>query len=291
MNYGFNASIRAIDINRDGYVDQLYAADAGGQLWRFDITQLHEGTGELVRGGVIANISGSDNSDHRRFYNEPDLALIADGGERYLTISIGSGWRANPLDEIVEDRFYMIKQYSVNQGPEFYGKSTGATSFAPITESDLVNVTESANPETNDYGWYLDFANSGEKVLGTSTTFNGNVIFSTYVPTAQVNVCSPEIGSGMAYVMDVTSGAPVFNLDDESSDELTISDRSRALNRGGIPAEATVLISADSLDNPVVLFGTEKLDIDLSNLMRRTSWADQGESGVYIEPDDGSALD
>lgn len=31
----------------------------------------------------------------------------------FLNVGIGSGWRASPLDEVVEDRFYAIRQYSV----------------------------------------------------------------------------------------------------------------------------------------------------------------------------------
>ena len=72
MEYGFNSHIRAIDINRDGYIDQMYAADAGGQLWRFDVKQYHSETDdELITGDVIADFSSSAVSAHRRFYNEP----------------------------------------------------------------------------------------------------------------------------------------------------------------------------------------------------------------------------
>ena len=287
MDYGFNAPVRALDMNRDGYVDQLYAADAGGQLWRFDIPALHDGSDDLVSGDVIAELSDTGDSNHRRFYNEPDVSLIEDGTDRYLTVSIGSGWRADPLDEIVQDRFYVIRQYSVYSAPDFYGKQTGRSSRStPIEESDLINVTSTANPLTNEYGWYLELENVGEKVLGSSVTFGGNVIFSAYVPTEQYNVCSPEVGSGLAYALDVNSGAPAFDLNDSdgsSTGELTTEDRSIALNRGGIPAEAKILITENPLDEPVVLFGTEKLDIEITNESTRTAWADQGQSGSFVE--------
>ncbi len=290
MEYGFNAGIRAIDINRDSFVDQIYAADSGGQVWRFDVTQNHQSNvGSLIQGGVIADISDSAPSAHRRFYNEPDVALIEREGERFLTVSIGSGARANPLDEVIQDRFYMIRQQAVFEAPEFYGKSAGGSSSTPIIEADLVNASNSANPISNEFGWYLDLSNAGEKVLGTSVTFSDIVFFSTFVPSEQSSLCSPEVGSGRAYVLDVVTGGPVldlFNPDNNNSDELTLEDRSTELRRGGIPPEALVLITQEALDKPQVLFGAEQLDVGLTNGTRRTFWSDQGESGEIVSSDD-----
>ena len=280
MEYGFNGGIRAIDINRDQYVDQIYAADSGGQVWRFDVTQNHlSNVSTLIQGGVIADISDSDPSAHRRFYNEPDVALVERDGERFLTVSIGSGARANPLDEVIEDRFYMIRQNSVFEAPTVYGKSLGLFGSTPITESDLVNVSNSVTPITNEFGWYLELSKAGEKVLGTSVTFGNTVFFGTYVPTEQVDVCSPGIGSGRAYVLDLVTGGPVLDLfdpDNNNADQLTLEDRSTELLRGGIPPEAIVLVSKDALDEPQVLFGAEQLDVELINSTRRTFWSDQG---------------
>jgi len=179
MEYGFNASVRAIDINRDNYVDQIYAADAGGQVWRFDVAQYHNSAvTNLIKGGVIGDFSDTADSQQRRFYNEPDVSLIEEGGQRFLTVSLGSGWRAHPLDEVTEDRFYMLRQYDVYAAPE-------SGTYHKIEESDLIDVTSEVVPQTNNYGWMLDFSRSGEKVMGTSITFDNQVIFSTYVPSEQ----------------------------------------------------------------------------------------------------------
>ncbi|MFK7993266.1 MAG: PilC/PilY family type IV pilus protein [Granulosicoccus sp.] len=289
MEFGFNGNVRTIDINRDGYVDQMYAADAGGQLWRFDIAQYHSNASDdLVYGGVIADFSGSAASEHRRFYNEPDVALIEGGGERFLSVSIGSGWRAHPLDEITEDRFYMVRQYAVYEKPEGYGKLSGS-SYTEITDSDLIDVTDSVSPSSNEYGWYYDFPRTGEKVMGTSITFDNSIIFSTYVPTEQTEVCSAEIGSGRAYVLDAASGAPVVDLDTSADPDtgtppqaLTLSDRSTELDRSGIPPEAMVMITEDSVDTPQILIGGEQLNTGIQNRTRRTFWSDEGESGEIV---------
>ncbi|MFK7860904.1 MAG: VWA domain-containing protein [Granulosicoccus sp.] len=286
MRYGFNGNIRTIDINRDGFVDQMYAADAGGQLWRFDIAPYHEsGMGELVYGGVIADFSDSREKDHRRFYNEPDVALVENNGEKFLSVSIGSGWRAHPLDVTTEDRFYMLRQNAVYEKPPGYGRQVGnSLAYTPIKESDLLNVTSTATPDTNQYGWYLELENKGEKVLGTSITFNNKIIFTSYIPGANLSSCEPQIGSGRVYVLDVASGAPVVNLDSDSDSDpvLSIRDRSKELTRSGIPPEAMIFITADAPDSPKILIGAEQLDADISNATRRTFWSDEGKSGEIL---------
>src|SRR5690606_13701045 len=37
MKYGIPSIVRAGDTNGDGYVDVMFAADMGGQIWRFDV--------------------------------------------------------------------------------------------------------------------------------------------------------------------------------------------------------------------------------------------------------------
>ncbi|MEE9320323.1 MAG: PilC/PilY family type IV pilus protein [Granulosicoccus sp.] len=279
MDYSIPADIRVIDVDLDGFADQLYTADMGGQVWRFDMEKYHH-EGDLIQsGGVIAKLNGTSEGNQRRFYSEPDVALIESNGERFMSVSIGSGWRAHPLDNIVNDRFYVIKSAAVRGAPEGYGISSGtgnSQSWTPITESDLHVVTSELNPAHNAYGWYIDLAESGEKVLGKSVTFNNKVIFSSYAPDASVEACATAVGRGYAYVLDVTSGAPALDLDDDG--DVDQDDIKQPLNHGGIPPEPTILISESG--EPVVLLGTEKLDAGLDNRTRRTFWSEHGPAST-----------
>jgi len=171
------------------------------------------------------------------------VSTMSNEGERFISISIGSGWRAHPLDEITEDKFYMIRSSHLFSAPPGYGKTTdGGFTYEPITESDLIDVTYDLNAPTNQYGWSYDLQLSGEKVLGTALTANNQVIFSTYRPAANVGHCSPAIGSGAVYALSVLNGAPVNNLSqagdsNQNIQELTEEDRSIELVHGGIPPE------------------------------------------------------
>ncbi len=61
--------------------DRMYAADIGGQVWRFDIWNGRDRS-QLVTGGVLANLGAAEPrptpataADARGFFNAPDVAL------------------------------------------------------------------------------------------------------------------------------------------------------------------------------------------------------------------------
>ncbi|MBX2837739.1 MAG: VWA domain-containing protein [Gammaproteobacteria bacterium] len=279
MDYSFPSDIRVIDIDFDGYTDQMYVGDTGGQIWRFDVTQHHQ-SGDLLKGGVIAKLGGDDLQDNRRFYYEPDVALINESGERFLSIAIGSGWRAHPLAESNTDRFYMIRSNHIYGAPEDYGKDYGKEVspgvWAPITDDDLVDVTTNIEPVTNTYGWRMDLPYYAEKVLGDAITINNQIIFTTYRPDDNVAACSTAIGSGGVYVVDVVDASPTLDLDGDG--DIDINDREKPLKHGGIPPEATALIvEADDQIKPTILVGTEQpINPEFGNMTRRSYWVDLG---------------
>ena len=270
MNYSMPANLRIIDTDFDGFADQIYASDTGGQIWRFDFKQYHE-SGDLLQGGVLANLSGAGAAGERRFYYEPDVAIISDNGNRFLSISIGSGWRAHPLDVGTDDRFYMIKSPHLFDAPAGYGKSTDGTTFSPITESDLVNITYNTDAPPNAYGWMYDLGATGEKVLGASVTANNRVIFTSYRPALSVGACTTAIGGGSIYALNILNGAAAMDLDGDG--DIDESDREKPLAHGGIPPEPAVLITEKG---PVLLAGPEQFDPDIDQLTERTFWVDQG---------------
>jgi len=281
MGYSIPADIRAVDIDFDGLTDQLYAADMGGQVWRFDV-DIDPNATELLRGGVLARLNGVAAKDHRRFYNEPDVALIAKGGERFMAISIGSGWRAHPLNTTVEDRLYVIKSPAVRGAPAGYGKEqTGplASTWSPITEADLVGVgsTELLGASQSAHGWYVTLDDPGEKVLGRSLIFENTVYFSTYVPKSGEVVCDTAIGGGFAYALNILDGSSIRDLNGDNT--ITEDDARVRLTHGGIPPEPMILMPQDG-SKPILLFGTEKVDSGLENNTTRTYWADTGPAAA-----------
>ncbi len=227
MNYAIPADVKVVDLNADGLADRMYAADMGGQIWRFDISNGSSGSG-LVAGGVIAQLGGAPAasppiSATRRFYYSPDIALVS-ADPPFIHIGIGSGHRARPNSVFTQDRFYALRDYRT------FSPMTQAEydAFTPIVDADLVRINDHVNPSVppGSPGWKLELSENGlwvgEKVLAEARTFNNQVFFTTFTPGAgaggNTNNCRPALGTNRLYVMSLFNGAPVNNMDESIDD-------------------------------------------------------------------------
>jgi type IV pilus assembly protein PilY1 len=250
MRYPIAARVAAIDTDGDAFADRLYAADLGGQVWRFDVRNGNS-RATLVTGGVLASLGKADaspaggaplpsGSDARRFFNAPDVALIRrPGGAPYFNIALGSGDAAAVDDPSavvtaapVHDRFYSLR----DRNPFIAISQATYDATAPIVDADLVDITDlpfNARVPTDAAGWKLDLrSDSGaeEQVLAESLTVNGVVLFTTF--QAGGSRCAGE-GSGRVYALKVETAQPALDLNDDG--QLTIEDRSVALSMPGVP--------------------------------------------------------
>lgn len=286
MTYSIPSDIRVLDTDGSGLADRMYVGDMGGQVWRFDIKQYHsssDSTESFVSGGVMADLGGSNTANSIRFFNQPDVALINLQGERFLSISIGSGWRAHPLDEQTNDRFYMLRDNTPLSATGDYGRLDGS-SYRAITDSDLVDVTTSGGQLLSNipYGWYIQMEDSGEKVLGRSLTINNQVIFTAYTPGSAPNACEPASGGSTAYVVKIANGDPVLvngraQSDQNVTTEFDKENRKKTLKLSGIAPSPTAVFAQNGGDLlATVLIGTEELPgIEFSQLTHRTYWLDR----------------
>ncbi|MDH5325354.1 MAG: PilC/PilY family type IV pilus protein [Gammaproteobacteria bacterium] len=282
MNYSIPSDITVIDMNMDGLVDQMYVGDMGGQLWRFDINN-GAAVDALVSGGVIADFAlnntspaVNDAANNRRFYYAPDVAKITSGANTFLSISIGSGYRAHPLNTTVQDRFYMLRSTDIYQKPATYTK---------VTDADMYNATQNLIGESTGTalttevaalgaakGWYIDMENSGEKVLAQSVTVNNQVLFTTFEPSVNTSACSTGNGTGRLYVVNVVDATPTINTTGDAT--LVKADRVTGLARNGIPPSPSVLFPSDGYtSNPVLCIGAEcNTNLDFGAILKKTFW-------------------
>lgn len=211
MDYSFISDPMVVDRDGNGYADLIYAADLGGQVWRFDLNENATSKKEIAQGGVIAALSGSDSGD-LRFFNDPDISYFeyktspysaptAKEGEAvdyngFILISIGSGNRANPLEEDTVNYHFLLRD---NVG-KAYPSAYTAASF-----EELPDWADEAN-YNSEKGWKLKMSTSGEKVVSTSVTFFGDIFFTTYSPTdseeeEDENTCTGDSGSSRIYTV------------------------------------------------------------------------------------------
>jgi type IV pilus assembly protein PilY1 len=286
MDYSIPARVRVLDFDGDGFADRMYAADMGGQVWRFDVYN-GQTAANLITGGVIAQLGGAPVSspaiaDTRRFYYSPDVAAVNTKDFNFMHIGIGSGHREHPLSVDNHDRFYALRDYNVAALTQLQYDA-----LTPITDASLTPVTTvNTSVPNGSPGWRLDLnigGWQGEKVLAEARTFNNQVIFSTFMPSTGTNAsCQPQVGVNRVYQMSIFNGAPVLNLDGSSDPtNLTMSDLF-VQRDGGILAAAQALfverdlngdgIPDDPGSDPVVCVGLICFPAGFQNTPVRTFW-------------------
>ncbi|KAA3629000.1 MAG: hypothetical protein DWQ08_07060 [Proteobacteria bacterium] len=293
MNYSFPADIRIVDLNGDGITDRFFAADMGGQVWRFDIANDTADTlKNRITGGRIADLQKSSaqsgtpgESDNRRFYYPPDVALIVpDSGAPFHSIAVGSGYRAHPNDTAIQDRIYVIKDTDIAGPPVAQG-----VEYTTLYEGDLLDVTDildssnltESQQDKLENGWFVSLAGTGEKALASALTVDKKVLITTFIPADQTStnlndVCAPSQGTARLYALNAVDGRPVANLDFEGGDQpedFTLRDRYYELTRQGIAPEVTIIFPEDTSLSPIPIVGTELVpELKVDNDPEATYW-------------------
>lgn len=109
--------------------------------------------------------------------------------------------------------------------------------------SDLLNASS---------GWFVRFP-QGEKVLATSISYQGAVLFTTFSPNGQtVTTCGPDVGRGRMYAMSLVDASAVYTKTVSGSET---PSRSFDLVRGGIPPTPAIILGDDKT---TILVGSEK---------------------------------
>jgi type IV pilus assembly protein PilY1 len=278
MSYSIPGRIRVVDMDGNGFADRLYAGDMGGQVWRFDIAN-GEPAASLINGGVIASVGGAANSgatNVRRFYNAPDVAFISTPTGTFMHVGIGSGHRGHPLDLVVEDYFYALRDSAAPLTQAQFDART------VIQHGDLPIVSGSSTvPSSGGWKFALNVGGwHGEKVLAEARTFANQVIFSTFAPTVSaVMGCEPTLGTNRTYVVNVYNGSPVLNLDGsaDGSDDLFVQAE------GGILPAAQVLFLANDLNNDGI--PDVEIDSDGDGIPDSEDEDPDGDGTSYAEED------
>jgi len=282
MLYSIPSGIKVIDINGDGFADQMYVGDMGGQIWCFDINN-GGNAGALVTGAVIADFGGATAADNRRFYHAPDVSVLSEGSAKHLMILVGSGYQAHPLHLGTNDRFYAIKDPDVFEKPLTYTKLS-ESDFYDATDNNLGDVSSdntlveqtaayTAFNQSTNHGWYIRLTGTGEKVLASSTTVAGDVFFTTYEATSTTVGCTASPGTPWLYHINVAGATPVKNYDGIGIDtELTRDDRRVQLKTAAI-APTPQRLRVDGQD--IVCVGTECETITSAETLIKTYWLEE----------------
>ncbi len=230
MKYAFTATPSVFDLDFDGYADVVYAADLGGNVWKWLIhdavldqingstgTILHNATGDnwpffkIFTAGSCGTAEGCTVPHYRSFFYPPTGAMV-DGT---VWLALGSGERNNlpyiGTHAAEKNRYYVFEDKDPFEH-ELAAVTTGSrfTDVSPAT--DFVNassLTGSCNPPPSPaIGFYLE-GEQGEKFVTDSTIFFGVVLTSSYKPTTSTDPCTVG-GESFLYGFKLFCGQGIF---------------------------------------------------------------------------------
>lgn len=298
MTNSIVSNLVVMDTKSDGLADLIYATDTGGRIWRIDVDNSHSEDMKAY-GGLIADLNESS-SNNVRFYNTLDVAYIDDKKSAALPhfqLSIGSGYRAHPLDKTTRDRFYIINDFNVTNKPFEISSNKWSDFHETIKESHLVNAQavnesfSSTEDSTKPKGIYYILPNSGEKVLAPSLTADNKIFFTTYRPNDGVSStsCEPNVGFAKLYTLTPKYGDMGSN---PTKDTVTVTGDS--LGQTGIPPQPVLVFppappgntdpspkpgdppppKMDCSGSPIIIVGAEIVDsgINCPSKMSKTYW-------------------
>jgi len=239
--------VTAFDLDGDDFIDHFYATDTMAQIFRFDIDY----TSNSITGGRVAHLNLPDPLNNRRFYNGPDVSLVGSKDGSFVTIAVGSGYRAHPLNETVTDHFYVVQDKGILSRK--FDMDASIMDLADVTNligdangdgiSDAAQIIN--DPLLQKKGWYISFPRLGEKVISKSITFNNAVIFTTYTPPPPTGaICTAVAGTSRIYGMNILDGNPY--IDTNYDGKLSVLDRTMDLTTSGIAPQPQVLLEGTS---------------------------------------------
>ena len=120
----------------------------------------------------------------------------------------------------------------------------------------------------------------GEKILSSSSTFEGVVRFVSYVPVNTIiDPCDPGLGHSFFYAVNLLDGTPFEDINDGQPDADKKSSRRRQIPTPGIaPGISTIFVEHNGKVTPTDVSGLNAIyEWENVDLLRRWFWAESPE--------------
>lgn len=209
------SSPTAVDTNRDGVVDVVYAGDYTGNLYRFDLR------GGIGNWKVTRIFTGSHNQP---ITAAPSVKPYGKSSEKYVVMfGTGSDIYDQDLNNNSVQTFYGIYDDLAEPNPTAAKKVDLIQQQLEIDEKNsqvrqvkLKTKEEREIDKTKQKGWYIDLVNSsaekdkkGERVTTKASVLGETVFFSTRTYLSESDnaqkVCTSSSSSGYSWLMAVNA--------------------------------------------------------------------------------------
>ena len=199
------AEVSALDIDNDGFLDFVYAADAAGNLYRLNFAKL-ESLGDPyaeplpVSDWFISHIAKSSLATVR-FLNKPTIGAI----QNRVFVTIGSGDRERPLKQNypyadnVSNRFYAFVDEPYGEPSEIIDLDEATSGSDRGMLNAALGLADGESLVDKHRGWYLDLPDRGEQIVNPSAIGGGFVFFNSFQPEGGTKGFCSDLGKSKAY--------------------------------------------------------------------------------------------
>ena len=241
---GLSSPVTA-DLNGDAVIDRVYAGDAQGNLWAFDLSSSNAADWKIAH---------SDNGFSKPLFTAPDHQPItakpaisrhdtqrAAASYPNIMVMFGTGQYLNNGDVSNADQqaFYgvwdsgkggldinnLVAQQISESTESFSSDITNTTTTVAVRK--VTNNSVSYTTATgSDYGWYTNLPTAKERVIVAPIAYGKVVLFLTYIPLTSQS-CSGSEGIGWLMALNITDGSePDFTVFDVNNDNaITAQDQ------------------------------------------------------------------
>ncbi len=246
MDYSIPSDVAIVDTNGNGYIDTFYVGDTGGNIWRGDIGDANSANWTVTQ---FASLGGSG-ANKRKFLHKPDVVLSATFPTR--TILIGSGDREHPLDTVVTNRFYSLKDSGSMSG--ITEASLYDATANDVQSTDAATAAAAAAGLAAANGWYITLE-TGEKVVGAPVTLGAATYFATNTPTSVLPAgqCS-NLGEARYYAINYENAGAVY--DANANGVFSASERVSGKSIGLPPSPIGISVQINGKTYETVCLGT-----------------------------------
>ena len=243
MQYAIASSPAVLDWDFDGLADLIYVGDLGGQVWKWDISEVGvNSTGDARVDNWTAGVffqapttdMGGGVTHYKSLFFGPSATLI--GGE--LVLAFGTGERADityPGDPSLDEnnRFYVVED------PHPTGPLAFTTTYDELDLTDITGIDADTDP--TDSGFFFVVVD-GEKFVTEHTIFAGHVITASFVPSTDGEPsCGNFGGESFLYIFSVSTGTGFF-----FDAGVVVGDAARRISVGdGAPTAPRVTVSLE----------------------------------------------
>jgi type IV pilus assembly protein PilY1 len=223
MTYAVAADVTLVDRDFDGFIDRVYAADVGGNIWRVDLqpTSGAPNFGPSTWQTTLLAALGGTGTTKRKFFFPPDVVLT----KRFDAVVAVTGDREHPLASqqanSIVNRFYMIKDTNVGMSATGWTAMRDDTSStADAQPASLFNATSSTYDGSLG-GFYVTLlgldangnSSLGEKGVNAPTTVSGLVRFGTNQATPpSASSCRANLGTARNYAVNFLTGEKTLTV-------------------------------------------------------------------------------